>query len=106
DARRPLVRPQDADRLPALDQERLVVAEDAQLTDDRVEGVPAAGRATGAAVHDEVVRVLRHVRVEVVHEHPEGRLLRPAATAQLGAAGGSDGTGTSSGHGRQATPSG
>ena len=41
--RRPLVRPQDADRLADLDEQGLVVGERAQLADDRVEGLPARG---------------------------------------------------------------
>ena len=106
DAWRPLVRPQHPDGLAALDQEGLVVGEDPQLADDRIEGVPAANRPPGAAVHDEVIRVLGDVRVEVVHQHPQGRLLGPPATGQLGAARRTDGTGTGSWHGRQATPSG
>ena len=63
----------------------------AELADDRVEGVPAPRRAAGAAVDDEVVRVLGDLRVEVVHQHPERRFLLPAAAGQLGAARGSDG---------------
>ena len=47
----------------------------------------------GAAVDDQGVRVLGHLRVEVVHEHPEGGLLAPAAAAQLRAARGADGPG-------------
>ena len=53
----------------------------AQLADDRVERLPAARGAAGAAVHDEVVRVLGDLRVEVVHEHPQRRFLLPAASS-------------------------
>ena len=106
DPRRPLVGPQHPDRLAALDQERLVVGQDAELSDDGIERVPAPGRPPGPAVDDQVVGVFRHVRVEVVHEHPQGRFLGPAAAGQLGAAGRAHGAGTGSWHGRQATPSG
>ena len=92
----PLVGPQDTHRFAGLDEQRLVVAELAQFPDDGVEGVPAPGRAAGAAVDDQMIRVLGDLGIEVVHEHPEGRLLRPAAAGQLRAAGRADGTG--SGH--------
>ena len=61
-----------------------------QRADDRVEGLPRARGAAGPAVDDEVLRALGHVGVEVVHQHPQGRLLRPAAAGQLGAARGAD----------------
>ena len=41
----------------------------------------------GAAVDDEVVRVLGDLRIEVVHEHPERGFLLPALAGDLGAAG-------------------
>jgi hypothetical protein len=63
DARGPRMRPEDAHRLARLDEERLVVRQPPQLPDDRVERLPAARRAAGAAVHDEAVRVLRDLRV-------------------------------------------
>ena len=98
DPRRPLVGPEDADRLARLDQQRLVVLEAAQLADDRVERGPAARRPAGAAVDDEVVRVLGDLGIEVVHQHPQRRLLLPAAAAELRAAGGADGAGTDQRH--------
>ena len=79
----PGVRPEDADGLAALDEQRLVVGEAAQLADDRLVRLPAPRRATRAAIDHEVVRVLGDLRVQVVHEHPEGRLLAPPATGQL-----------------------
>ena len=85
-ARRPGMGAHDADRLARLDEQGLVVGEDAQLADDRVEGLPRACRATGPAVHDEMVRILRDLGIEVVHQHPQRRLLRPAAAGQLRAA--------------------
>src|SRR4026208_996737 len=56
-------------------------------------GAPAAPRTTAppprraprAAVHDERVGILGHLGIEVVHEHPQERLLLPAATGELGA---------------------
>ena len=97
--------------LPRLDEERLVVAEAAQLADDRVERLPAPRGAAGAAVDDEVVRVLGDLRVEVVHEHPQHGLLLPAAGRERGAARGADGARAGGGgagglgaHGRESTP--
>ena len=84
--RRPLVGAEDADRLARLDEQRLVVRERAQRAHDRVERLPRARRAAGAAVDDEVLRALGDVRVEVVHEHAQRGLLRPAGAGQLRAA--------------------
>ena len=84
--RRPLVRAEDADRLARLHQQRLVAVQVAQRGDDRVERVPAAGRPARSAVDDQLIRMLGHLGVEVVHQHPHGRLLRPALAGQLGSA--------------------
>ena len=99
DARRPWVRPEDADRLARLDQERLVVGEGAELAHDRVEGVPAAGGAAGPAVDHERVGILGDLRIQVVHEHPQDRLLLPAAAGDLRAAGRAHGAGAGKGRG-------
>ncbi len=82
--RRPLVGAEDADRLARLDEHRLVVGERAQRPAQRVEGVPRPGGTAGPAVDDEVVGAFGDLRVEVVLQHPERRLLRPPPTAQLG----------------------
>ena len=86
DPRRPRVGPDDADRLAGLDEQRLVVAEPAKLADDGVERLPAPRGAARPAVDDEVIGVLRDLRIEVVHEHPQDRFLLPAAAGQLGPA--------------------
>src|SRR4051794_30017190 len=39
---------------------------------ERVEGAPAPRRPPGPAVDDERVRVLGHLGIEVVHQHPQG----------------------------------
>src|SRR5207249_150826 len=51
--------------------------------DDRVERLPRARGAPAAAVDDEVLPVLRDLRVEVVHEHAERRLGLPRLAAKL-----------------------
>ena len=93
-SRRPLVSAKDADGLPGLDQQRLVAGERPQLGDDRVEGLPGARRAAGAAVDDEVVGALGDVGVEVVHQHPQRRLLLPPTAGQLSPMRSADGTRT------------
>ncbi len=84
--RRPLVGAHHADRLAALDEQRLVALEGAQGAHDRVVRLPRARGLARAAVHHEGVGVLGVVRVEVVHQHPQRRLGLPALRAQLGAA--------------------
>jgi hypothetical protein len=56
------MRAEDRDGLAGLNQERLVVLEAAQRVDDRVERGPGARGLAGAAVHDQVVGPLRHLR--------------------------------------------
>ena len=48
----------------------------------RLVALPVAGRAADAPVDDEVLRALRHLRVQVVHEHAEGRFLLPGAARE------------------------
>ena len=57
-ARRQVVRPEDRDRLARLHQQGLVVGERPQRAHDRVVGLPAAGGAAGAPVHDQVLGAL------------------------------------------------
>ena len=103
DAGRVARRAEDADRLAGLDEQRLVVLEAPELGDDRVERVPAARRAAGSAVHDQVVGILGHLGVEVVHQHPQRGFLLPSLAGELGASRGSDGAGTAAGaNGRHA----
>ena len=77
-----------ADRLPGLHEQGLVRFEPSERREDAVEGVPRARRASGAAVHDEIVGPLRDVGIEVVLEHPERRLLGPPEAVERRAAGG------------------
>ncbi len=88
--RRPLVGAQHANRFAGLHQQRLVLLQGGQLPADGVEAGPVAGRLAGAAVDDEVVRVLGDLGIEVVAEHPQRRLGGPALRGQRGAAGGPD----------------
>ena len=85
-SRRPRVRPQHADRLPALHKQGLVLAERQQRADDRAQGIVVSGGLPGAAVDDELLGPLGDLGVEVVQEHPERRLRRPRPRVQLGTA--------------------
>ena len=90
DARGPLVGAEDPNRLARLDEQRLVVAQLAQRPDDRVEGIPGTRRAPPASIDDQLVGVLGHLGIEVVHQHPHGRLLLPAPAGELCAPRGTD----------------
>jgi hypothetical protein len=81
---------QHADRLPALHEHGLVVAQGGQGPHQGVVGLPIARCLAGSAVHDELGRVLGVLRVEVVHQHPQRRLGLPRPGGQLGAPGGAD----------------
>ena len=89
--RRPLVGAHHADRPAGLHEHRLVVLERGQRADDRVVRAPVAGRPAGAAVDDQVVGTLGHLRVEVVHQHPQRGLGLPRLRGQRRAARGTDG---------------
>ena len=100
DARRLGMGLHDAHGLAALHQQRLVVVQVLQLLHDGVEAVPVPGGLAQAAVDHQVLGPLGHLGIEVVHEHPQGRLLHPALAVQVRAAGrGEDGGVGGDGHG-------
>ena len=77
------MRPEDADRLSALDEHRLVVSEPQERAYELLQaGVIARGLAR-AAVDDERLRVLGDLGIEVVEQHPQRRLRLPRARVQL-----------------------
>ncbi len=89
-ARRVRVGAEHAHRLARLDQQRLVRLQRLQCGDDAVEVVPGARRPADAAVDHQLVRVLCHVGMQVVHQHPHRRLGQPALGGDLGAGRGVD----------------
>ncbi len=89
-ARRVGMGAEDPDRLARLHQQRLVVAQPAQRLHDPVEGFPVARGAADAAIDDQLLRLLRHLGIEIVHQHAERRLGQPAPRAERAAAGGTD----------------
>ena len=88
--RSPFVRAEHAHGAAGLDQHRLVVGEGRQRSHQSVEGRPVPGCPAGSAVDDQRLGVLGDVRVEVVRQHPQRRLLRPAASAAAGATSGAN----------------
>ncbi len=56
--------------LAGLNDERLVVAERLEGFDDRPIAIPVAGGPSRSPVDDEVPRLLGHIGIEVVHQHP------------------------------------
>src|SRR5690606_390010 len=68
----------------------LVVLQGFEGPDDSIEGLPVAGCLAGSAVDDEVLGRLRHLGVQVVHEHAQGGLLNPALAPLLAPSGGSN----------------
>src|SRR5256884_4449612 len=83
-ARGPLVGVEDANRLAGLHEQRLVALQPPQLADDRIERFPRARGPARTSIDDQVLRMLCHLRVEVVHQHPHRRLLGPTKACELG----------------------
>src|SRR5438046_10187802 len=72
-----------ADRLAALHEQRLVLAELEERADDGAQRLRVAGRLPRPAVDDELFGPLGHLRVEVVQQHAQRSLRRPRARVQL-----------------------
>src|SRR5438067_3575270 len=80
--RRFIVGAEFADRLARLNEQGLVVFKPAQRTDNGIETFPTSGGPSGTAVNDQPLRRFRDLRIEIVHQHAQGRFLMPAfATA-------------------------
>ena len=71
-----------ADRLAGLHQQSLVPVQPAQAGDDAVETVPIPRGPSDAAVHDQFLRPLRDLRVQIVHQHPQRRFGLPGFRRQ------------------------
>ncbi len=87
--RRLIMRAEDAHRPARLHQQRLVVFQPFQLTHNRVKRRPVPCRPARAPVNHQILRPFRHLRIQIVHQHPQGGLLRPAFRAHCPAPGGS-----------------
>src|SRR4029079_3258474 len=77
-----------------LDEQRLVGFQRTQRFDDALVALPVARRLADAAVDDELLRPLRDLRIEIVHQHPQRRFGEPALRRKRGAARGANGAGT------------
>ncbi len=75
----------NAHRPPRLHQQRFVVFERTKRAHNRVECLPASRRAAGAAVHDQLVRLFSHFRVQIVMQHAQGGFLVPALAGECAA---------------------
>ncbi len=89
-ARRVAVGLEHANRLAGLHQQGLVVVQLLEGLDDRIKALPVARGAADAAVHHQLLGVLGHVRVEVVHQHAQRRFGQPALGGERVAARGAD----------------
>ncbi|VFS31354.1 Uncharacterised protein [Yokenella regensburgei] len=79
-----------AHRLAGLHQQRFILFKLRQRVDDSVIAFPVACRTTDAAVNNQLIRVFRYVRVQIVHQHAQRRFGQPAFGSQLCAARGAD----------------
>src|SRR5439155_26667844 len=84
------MRPEHADRLAALNEQRLVLAEAKQCSDELPKGLWIPRRLPGAAVDDQLFWMLGDLPVEVVEQHAKGRLRLPRPRMQLRATGRTD----------------
>ena len=87
------MRPEHTDSSARLHEHGLVGCETPQAREDAVEVLPTARRLAGAAVDDQTIRILGNLGVEVVLDHPIGRLDLPVRAMELVAAGCANGTG-------------
>src|SRR5437763_2550137 len=67
-----------SDGFAGLHKQRLVVLQFTQRPHDCIECFPVSRGPPCSAVNDQAVGVLRHLRVEIVHQHPERGFLMPA----------------------------
>ncbi len=77
---------EDRHRFAGLHHQGFVVFQAAQGGDDGIEAVPVSRRPARPAVDDQLVRPLGDFRVEVVHQHAQGRFLQPALAGDRAAA--------------------
>ncbi|GAA2780016.1 hypothetical protein GCM10020219_059410 [Nonomuraea dietziae] len=79
------MRAEHADGTAGLHEQGLVALQRGERADKRVERGPVTRGLAGTAVDDQLLGVLGDFRVQVVLEHPERGLLRPALGGERGA---------------------
>ena len=83
DARRFIMRSENANRLAGLHQQRFIVFQLPERTHDRIERLPTPRSPTRAAINNQLSGILRDLGIEIVHQHPHRGFLMPAFAAQL-----------------------
>src|SRR5262249_1461368 len=76
------MRAEDADRLSALDEQRLVLPKLEQRADERSQRFVISCSLAGPAVDHEVLRPLGDLGIEVVQQHPQRRLSLPGTRVE------------------------
>ena len=84
------MRAKHADRLAALDEQRLVLPQAKQHAHDRAQRFRRPRGAAAASVDDQLLRMLGDLGVKVVEQHPQRRFRLPGARIQLSATGRTD----------------
>src|ERR1044072_1203215 len=82
-SRRVFVRAKNRDRLAGLDQQGFIVFQRAQFTHNRVERWPVSRCLTSTPINDQLIRLLRDIGIEIVHEATQRGLLVPTFARQL-----------------------
>ena len=85
-ARRMFMRAKHRHRLAGLHQQRFIVLQRAQRAHNGVKAFPVARRFPRAAINHQILRLLRHIRIKIVHQHAQRRFLLPAFAGKLRAA--------------------
>src|ERR1700733_4528799 len=65
--------------LAGLYQEGLIIFEAVECSDNRVVTVPVARGLASATIHNQLFRLFRNFRIEVIHQHPFGCFLDPSS---------------------------
>ncbi len=84
------MRSQHADGFAGLDEQRFVFFQLAQRFHDAVERLPIARGFADAAINDQILRTFGDFRIEIVHQHAQGRFRSPCLAAFLRSARGAD----------------
>src|SRR5439155_12563703 len=77
-SRRVFMRPENPHWLPRLHQQRFIRFQRLQRPHHGMETLPISSRLPRPAVHHQIFRLFRHLRIDVVQEHPQRRPLLPS----------------------------
>ena len=93
------VRANNANRLAALHQQRLVCFQFLQALDDCIEALPVTRGLSAASVHHQVLGAFRHFWIQIVHQHAHGGFSGPGLAGALVSARGANDSMCNGGHG-------